>query len=97
MIDLFWEAPKEWNGGDMLGFLVQCNATGGEDAKTVMLANANVSAHQSLAYFFPTTSGRVSCAVASRNGQQLVGPFSEPLSIDSSGKSFRYQLLSSIY
>lgn len=35
MIDLFWDAPSEWNG-DMLGFLVQCNATGGEEAKTVM-------------------------------------------------------------
>lgn len=83
MIDLFWDAPSEWNG-DMLGYLVQCTVTGGEDAKTTV-ANANLTAHQSLSYFFPTTSGRVSCSVASRNEQQLLGPFSESISIDSSG------------
>lgn len=85
MIDLFWEDPTEWNG-EMSGFVVQCNATGGEEAKTVMIVNANLTAHRSRAFFFSTTSGRVSCAVASKNEQQLVGPFSDPVSIDSSGK-----------
>jgi hypothetical protein len=98
MIDLFWDAPTEWNG-DMLGFLVQCNATGGEEAKTTMgidykiytlfpflVANANLTTRHTRSFFFPTTSGRISCAVAARNEQELIGAFSEEVSIDSSGQ-----------
>lgn len=51
-----------------------------------LVANANLTARHSRAFFFSTTSGRVSCAVAARNEQELIGAFSDPVSIDSSGK-----------
>ncbi|KAI6186999.1 Receptor protein-tyrosine kinase [Aphelenchoides besseyi] len=82
MIDLFWDAPVEWNG-EMLGFVVNCNVTD-EQETTKPIVNANVTARHSRAFYLSTTSGRVNCAVAARNEQNLIGAFSEPVTIDSS-------------
>ncbi|KAI6213954.1 Receptor protein-tyrosine kinase [Aphelenchoides besseyi] len=82
MIDLFWDAPVEWNG-EMLGFVVNCNVT--DEQETMKpIVNANVTARHSRAFYLSTTSGRVNCAVAARNEQNLIGAFSEPVTIDSS-------------
>ncbi|CAD5231210.1 unnamed protein product [Bursaphelenchus xylophilus] len=80
VIDLFWDEPTEWNG-DMLGYVVNC--TNEADGRPEQVFSENVSARYSRAYSLEVKSGKVRCAVAARNEQNIVGKFSEPVEIDS--------------
>ncbi|KAI6223598.1 Tyrosine-protein kinase receptor [Aphelenchoides fujianensis] len=84
MIDLFWDAPVEWNG-EMAGYAVNCNVID-EQESMKPIASANLTARHSRAFYFSATSGRVQCVVAARNEHNLLGAFSDPVTIDSSGK-----------
>lgn len=79
MIDFFWDEPREWNG-DMLGYVVNCTLD------DIVVAGGNISARHSRSFTFTVKSGRVRCIIAARNEQSLVGAFSDPISIDSSGE-----------
>ncbi|CAD5223843.1 unnamed protein product [Bursaphelenchus okinawaensis] len=80
VIDLFWDEPTEWNG-DMLGYVVNC--TNEADGRPEQVFSENVSARFSRAYSLEVKSGKVRCAVAARNEQNIVGKFSEQVEIDS--------------
>ncbi|KAI6223763.1 Tyrosine-protein kinase receptor [Aphelenchoides fujianensis] len=82
MIDLFWDAPVEWNG-EMAGYAVNCNVID-EQESMKPIASANLTARHSRAFYFSATSGRVQCVVAARNEHNLLGAFSDPVTIDSS-------------
>uniref|UniRef100_A0A915EDW1 receptor protein-tyrosine kinase n=1 Tax=Ditylenchus dipsaci TaxID=166011 RepID=A0A915EDW1_9BILA len=80
IIDLFWDEPKEWNG-DMLGYTVNCSLDDGSNIA------GNISFKHSRAFSFPIKSGKIGCAVAANNEQNLIGAYSEQITID--GSDFR--------
>ena len=83
IIDLFWDKPDEWNG-EMLEYIVNCSIIDGNLKSTIFVQN--VSAKESATYSFSVKSGKVSCAVAASNEQNLIGKYSDVVSIDSSGE-----------
>uniref|UniRef100_A0A7E4UPM6 receptor protein-tyrosine kinase n=1 Tax=Panagrellus redivivus TaxID=6233 RepID=A0A7E4UPM6_PANRE len=81
IIDLFWDEPTEWNG-EMLGYSINCTITDGTSKSNTFVQT--VSGKDSLTYSFSVKSGKVSCAVAASNEQNLLGKFSDLVTVDSS-------------
>uniref|UniRef100_A0AC35FXK7 Uncharacterized protein n=1 Tax=Panagrolaimus sp. PS1159 TaxID=55785 RepID=A0AC35FXK7_9BILA len=81
IIDLFWDTPDEWNG-EMLEYIVNCSIIDGNLKSTIFVQN--VSAKSSTTCSFSVKSGKVSCGVAASNEQNLIGKYSDTVSIDSS-------------
>lgn len=66
----------------MSGYLINCTWENG-----TQLINDSILVKYSRAYSFAVKSGKLGCAVAAKNEQNLVGVYSEQIFIDGSGKS----------
>ena len=81
IMDVFWDGPEEWNG-EMLGYIVNCSVADGTSASNSFVKE--VSGKESPTYSFSVKSGKVSCAVAATNEKNLIGKYTDLVTVDSS-------------